>query len=148
MKRSFLNQTGKSDVAKTKVRLQKILRETVILRDEGCVLEEYPEANECGGYTQDGILILQAEHLITRANTISFADIRNIVCLCVYHHRTWKPQHSMLYWELIEEIIGEERWKWIKEVEADKKPHPMGLDGWIKLEMALTQELKQLKANS
>ena len=141
MKRTPLRRKSKSEVALCKNRIQKLLRELVIIRDSGCVLRDYPETGQCGGYTNDGELILQGEHLVTRSNSISFGDMRNIVCLCKRHHGYFKPQHSRLYWELIEKIIGKERWEWVKRVEADKKPYPMRLYDWQKIEMVLHKEL-------
>jgi hypothetical protein len=45
----------------------------VIQRDGGCVFRFYPEAGACGSRpTKDGYLILQFDHLNTRARNISF----------------------------------------------------------------------------
>ena len=55
------------------MRIQALLRAIVIITDGGCVLRFYTEAGACGGYTNAGDLILQAEHLVTRANSISSA---------------------------------------------------------------------------
>ena len=126
---------------KIKDEIQALLRQIVIKRDGGCVLRYIPEAGTCGGYKKDGNLIFQAEHLISRSHNVSFADLRNIVCLCKYHHGYWKPQNSRLYWELIEKIVGEERWAWIKKTEADKKPYKMN---WILIQLALKQELNKM----
>ena len=141
LKRSPFRKSSKSPVALCKIRIQALLRQAAINRDGGCVLRHYEEAGACGGYKKDGELILQAEHLVTRGNSISFGDMRNIVCLCRNHHGFWKPQFSRLYWELVERHIGKERWEWIKRVEADRRPHPMCLYDWEKIELALTQEL-------
>lgn len=144
MKRTRLKRKSKSDTAQCKDRIQKLLREHVIQRDGGCVLRHYEEAGACGGYRNDGVLILQAEHLITRSNSGSYGEMGNIVCLCKRHHGFWKPQHSRLYWELIERHIGEERWTWLKRVEADKRPHRFTLYDWEKTEMGLRQDLKNV----
>lgn len=145
MKRTSLRKKGKSETAQCKDRIQALLRQLAIKRDGGCVLRNYPEAGACGGFRKDGEPILQAEHLNTRERNISYGDMRNIVCLCKRHHGYWKPQYSRLYWELIEKIIGKKRWQWLKRVEADKKSYPMGLYEWTKIEMGLTQDLKQWK---
>jgi hypothetical protein len=128
---------GDDDSAAVKERIQTLLREIVVLRDGGCVLRWYPEAGQCGGYRTDGQLILQAEQLVTRSNSVSYADLRTIVCLCRHHHGHFKPEHSQLYWELIERHIGPERWAWIKRVEADKRPYRFYLSDWLKIESAL-----------
>lgn len=136
-----LKRKSRSELAKCKDRIQSLLRQICILRDGGCVLRNYPEAGQCGGYRDDGELILQAEHLITRERNISYGDMRNIVCLCKYHHGYWKPQHSRLYWDLIRKVIGEKRWEWLKRVEADKKSYTFGIWEWNKIEIWLKKEL-------
>lgn len=146
MKRSPLRKQGKSETAKAKRRIQALLRKLVMLRDGGCILRHYrPQAGECGGYRQDGELILQADHLITRSNTATYGDSRNVVCLCKRHHGYWKPQHSHLYWELVKEHIGEKRWEWFKRAEKDRKPHGMTLWDWGKVEIGLKQEIENIK---
>lgn len=141
-RKTRLRKKSLGAVPKTKDRIQALLRAIAIKRDGGCVLRNYRIA-ACGGYTKSGELILQAEHLVTRANSISYADMRNIVCLCAYHHGRWKPQYSRLYWELIEKIIGPERWAWVKTVENDPTPYRFTEYDWQKLEIALAEELKK-----
>ena|SRR3990167_348920 len=144
MKKSPLQQYGKSNVSKTKVKIQALLRELAIQRDKHCVLQDYPEAGVCGSRaTKDGHLIIQAEHLISRARSVSFGDMRNIVLLCQRHHGYFKEQNGRLYWELIEKIIGVERWAWIKKVERDTKSYPMSLSDWTKIYLVLIQELHE-----
>lgn len=137
----------KSELTKCKDRIQALLRAICIIRDGGCVLRNSPEAGICGGYApKSGYLILQAEHLITRGRNATFGDLRNIVCLCQRHHGYFKEQNGRLYWELIQKIIGDARWYWIKEVEADRRTYPMGLYEWQFVEIALKQELKELES--
>jgi hypothetical protein len=144
---NLMRQTALNPSAQAKKRIQALLREIAIIRDGGCVLRFYSEAGACGGYaSSSGHLILQAEHLVSRARSVSFGDMRNIVCLCAHHHGHWKTRNSRRYWELIESIIGPERWAWIKRVEADQKAYPMGFYDWLKIEMALKAELRDLKA--
>lgn len=108
-----LRSFSKSTPARVKREIQAELRIAVSKRDGGCVLRNHAEAGACSGP-------LQAEHLITRSNSQTFADLRNIVCLCQRHHIFWKPQNSRLYWELIRDIIGEERWRWYLLADADR----------------------------
>ena len=97
----------KDTVTKAKKRIQALLRQLAIARDGGCVLRNVcTEAGQCGGRRGDGELILQAEHLVSRTRSVSFGDMRNIVCLCLVHHGYFKQRQSRLYWELIEKIIG------------------------------------------
>ncbi len=133
MKRTRLRLVGISTTAESKKEIQSLLREICIKRDQGCVLRDYADTGRCSGP-------LQAEHLNSRSNTVSFADTRNIVCLCRTHHIFWKPQNSQRYWEIIEEVIGPTRWEYVKKVIADKKAYKVDLKLAI---VALKQELKQ-----
>lgn len=139
MKRSSLRSLGKSERSKQLRRIQDLLRQIAIKRDGGCILCNHPETGRCGGYTSAGRLILQAEHLVSRSNMATFGDMRNIVCLCQRHHIFWKPQNSQKYWELIEKIIGTERWAWYLRARDDKRAYKVDL---TLLEIGLTEELK------
>ena len=108
-------------------------------------MRHYPEAGKCGGYRKDGELILQAEHLVSRERSVSFPDMRNIVCLCFFHHSFFKRKNGALYWDLVEKHIGRERWGWIQKVLRDHKAYPMSVYDWSKCETALSSELKQLE---
>lgn len=141
--RSKLRVVGQTSAAAVKQEIQALLREHAIKRDGGCVLRHYPEAGACGGYRKDGELILQAEHLVTRSNSASFADMRNIVCLCRHHHGHWKPEHSLRYWKLIERHIGPQRWAWIQSVLDDRSPHRFYLSDWKFIAAVLKRELNQ-----
>ena len=139
---------GHSDTAEIKERIQALLRRSAIQRDGGCVLRHYPETGACGGYTNAGELILQAEHLVTRSNSVSFADMRNIVCLCRHHHGHYKPEHSLEYWTIIQRHIGPQRWEWVQRVLNDRSPHRFFLSDWKMLEVALEREIKALQSTS
>jgi hypothetical protein len=82
---------------------------------------------------------------VTRANSISYADLRNVVCLCKHHHLNFEPQHGRLYWELIRSHIGEADWTWLKGVEADHKPYRFYLSDWLKHEAWLKTKLRALE---
>jgi hypothetical protein len=79
-----------------------------------------------------------------RADSISFADLRNIVCLCRHHHGHFKLEHGRLYWELVRKRIREERWAWLKAVEADRKPYRFYLADRLKQEAWLKTKLQFL----
>lgn len=146
MKRSRLRLVGKSPQSLMKVEIQALLREIVIKRDGGCIMRHYKneinnQYRECGGWTKDGRLILQAEHLHTRANAASFSDTRLVICLCQRHHIYYKPQHSNEYYRIVKKHIGPERTKLLKAVEEDRMSHKIDLA----LELvALRHELKKL----
>lgn len=126
---------------KAKERIQALLRKRAIERDGGCVLRHYPVAGRCGPEKEGGELILQGEHLNGRANSVSYGDMDNIVCLCLNHHFYFKKRQSALYWVLIEKHIGPERWKKVSEWIMDKSPHRFYASDWLRIE----EELKSTK---
>jgi len=145
MKRSRIRLAGKSDTATLKKEIQALLRQIVIKRDGGCFLRNYkskitPQYVNCGGYRNDGELILQAEHLHTRGNASSFSDTRLVVCVCQRHHIYYKPQHSAEYNELAREFIGKKNAQLWDRVKEDRMAHKVDL----RLEkLALEKELRQ-----
>lgn len=138
LRRTKINVVGHSETADIKKVIQGLVREIGIIRDGGCVLRHYPQAGACGGHRKDGELILQAEHYVTRANSATFGDMRNIGILCQHHHGNFKPQHSRLYWDLIRQHIGEQMWEWIKRVEEDRTAHKID---WKLVEIDLRMQL-------
>ena len=132
-----------SETAKVKERIQALLRQIVIKRDGGCVLRIYQQSGQCGGYTESGNLVLQADHLITRGKNIGYAEPDLVVCLCKRHHIFWKKQYGDLYWEFMEKIIGPARWQKLKKAEADQKIYEMTAYDWGKTELYL----KEIKGN-
>lgn len=127
LKRSKLRLVGQSDASVLKREIQALLRAIVIKRDGGCLLRGRGQCTE----------ILQAEHLITRANSATFGDTRNIVCLCTYHHLFFKKQHPALYWKYIEQLIGPARWAWMQYALEDRSIHKTD---WVLVKIALEQE--------
>lgn len=122
-------------VSQLKKEIQARLRELAIERDGTCVVSKYqhllPHAHlHCGPRRKDGQLVLQAEHLVGRANSASYADMDNIVLLCMRHHFYFKQQHGALYWEIIRGHIGEYRWNKVQSWEQDKTPHHMVTADW------------------
>jgi hypothetical protein len=141
MRRTKIRVKGHSDTADLKDEIQSILRSIVIKRDGGCILRHYSEAGVCGGYRKDGTLILQAEHLHTRANAASFSDSRLVVCICRNHHIFYKPQHADEYYRFVRNHIGKQRSDLLTRVQDDRTPHKTDL----KLELiALKNEYQKL----
>ncbi len=115
--------------------IQAKLRENAIERDKTCVIGQYTHWlpynwRLCGPLRKDGQIIVQAEHLVGRANSASYADMDNIVLLCMRHHFHFKKQHGALYWELIKRHIGEHRWNKVQLWERDQVPHHMVAGDW------------------
>lgn len=144
MKRSRLRVVGKSTSTELKKEIQALLRQIVIKRDGGCFLRNYkPKITSqyvnCGGYRNDGELILQAEHLHTRSNASSFSDTRLVVCVCQRHHIYYKPQHSAEYNELAREFIGKKNAQLWDRIKEDRMAHKVDL---VLEKLALEKELK------
>src|SRR3990167_5567066 len=96
-RRTPLARKSKSEVALCKERIQALLREIVIRRDGGCILRpagqylwalkcdvKIPE--HCSGFTKDGRLILQADHLNSRSFNGSYSDPCLVGWVCKGHH--------------------------------------------------------------
>lgn len=134
-----------NESTKIKNRIQALLRQIALIRDGGCVLENV--VGHCNGLKGDGSLVLQYDHLNSRAFNVSFADIRLGVILCKGHH-AWKhfsDSNKKLYDRLVREIIGSERTQLWDLVEEDRKPYHMSLWEWTKVEISLIKDLQDLK---
>lgn len=117
--------------------IQALVREIVIKRDGGCILRKI---RHCGG--EIGQSVLQADHLITRANSATYADTRLIVCLCRPCHGGYKQWHKEVYDDLVRSILSKERVKlWDKCQKESWKPQKMD---WRLEKLALIRELKKL----
>jgi len=142
MKRSFLKRQGTSDTALIKREIQRTLREIVIKRDKGCVLRKL---RHCGGELDTVGVVLQADHLVTRSNSATYADSRLIVCVCKSCHY-WKSVAGNLrkaeYDALVKTTLSKERVELWEQCEQDSwKPRKMD---WKMELVALEQELKKL----
>jgi hypothetical protein len=78
MKRSPLRKKSNSPVAECKDRIQALLRAIAIIRDGGCVLRspaiqrEYG-IKDCSGWRKDDDVVLQYDHLNSRAFNVRIA---------------------------------------------------------------------------
>mgnify|MGYP001579526961 CR=1 FL=1 len=146
MKKTKLKMRGTSETSVLKEQIQKLLRQIVIARDGGCFLRHYeneitPQYRNCGPVKKNGEIVLQAEHLNSRANANSFSDSRLVVCCCQRHHIYYKPQYSAEYNRFARDFIGKERAKLWDRVAQDHRPYKVDL----KLaKIALEQELQKL----
>ena len=144
MKRTRLRLKGVSETADIKQEIQDTVRAIVILRDGGCIFRNSPHAPPCNGYRNDGELILQADHLITRANSATYADTRLIVCACKGHHG-WKNWHQKEYEALVRTLISPDRVALWKRCEEDSwRPVRTGVYDWKLSLIALQKELADL----
>jgi hypothetical protein len=136
---------GISETATIKDEIQNTIRDIVIARDGGCILRNYL-GHSCNGFAKDGHLILQADHLITRANSATYADTRLIVCVCKGAHG-WKKWHQKEYDALVATLISPERVAVWKRAEEDSwRPTRKYTADWQLALIVLRQELAALKA--
>ena len=136
-----LRMRGVSDPSILKEEIQSVLRQIAIIRDGGCVFRMFPETGKCGGYRKDGNLILQFDHLNTRAKMVSFSDPRLGICVCKRHHLYYKKQFPAQYERCAIQVIGITRALLLNKIREDRSPHKVDL----KLELiALRQELGRL----
>lgn len=152
-RRTPLRAKGKSETAQIKQSIQALLRAIVIARDGGCVLRNYIDeaVPACNGFTNDGRLILQADHLITRANGATFADHRLVVCVCKGHHG-WKSVGSNMrkaqYDAIVKTLIEPERVALWEAAERDSwRPTRYTLSDWKKEEAFLRTKLSAMNAS-
>jgi hypothetical protein len=143
MKRSPLRKQGKSETADLKRAIQATVREIVMIRDGGCILRN---KRHCGAALGEKGYVFQADHLISRAHSATFADPRLIVCVCRNCH-FWKSVGSNLrkgeYDALVRTILSRDRVAlWDRAEQQSWKPAKMD---W-KLELAvLRQELERMR---
>lgn len=141
---SKLKMRSDSDTSLLKERIQDTLRLLVMLRDGGCILRNVYGIPGCNGHKKNGELVLQADHLITRANSATYADSRLVVCVCKGHHG-WKKYHENQYNEVVKKVIEPERVLLWEKCEAERwRATPMGAYDWKLSLIVLERELVAL----
>jgi hypothetical protein len=137
LRRTPLSKKGKSDTALCKDRIQQLVRAIVIKRDGGCILRNKRFCNDP---------VLQADHLISRSNSATYADTRLIVCVCRSCH-AWKSCGSNLrkneYDRLVKTILPPERVALWERAEEDFSSHKTSKVDWVMEELCLQAELKR-----
>lgn len=122
MKNTRLNTFGKSHTSVIKRDIQAYLREIVMLRDGGCILRHL---RHCRGLV--GESVIQADHLITRANSGTYADSRLVVCVCRLCH-FWKKYHEAEYNQLVRSLLPQDRidlWDACEKERLSHRAHKM-----------------------
>lgn len=84
-KKRRIKVAGQETVKELKAEIQSLLRQIAIKRDKKCILYGIKCGNEVG---MEGV-VWQAEHLIERSNSATYADPRLIVLVCRNCHG-WK----------------------------------------------------------
>ena len=109
MRKKKLNVVGHSTTAQDKKEIQRLLREIVMLRDKKCILY----GKRC--HHQIGVegIVWQAEHLIERSNSETYADSRLVVLVCKNCHgwKHFKKSNHDQYDEWVRESLSPERVK-------------------------------------
>ena len=120
LKRTRLKRSSKSPTAILKDDIQAWVRLIVAKRDGGCVLRNLRPCGATCEVIDDKIesnTVIQADHLITRSNSATYADTRLIVCLCKGCH-AWKNWNKEDYDPLVKQVLSKERIElWDKCVE-------------------------------
>ena len=105
----------------------------------------------CTGFAKDGHLILQADHLLSRSNSATFADTRLIVCVCKGIHG-WKSTNSELrkkeYDERVKKLISKDRVKLWEKCEKDMHSHKTCKMDWSMEILNLKNELNKYANNT
>lgn len=148
MKRTKLRVAGVSSTTELKKEIQCLVREIVMARDGGCIFRNEP-GHICTGYANDGHLVLQADHLCSRAHSETFADTRLIVCVCKGIHG-WKSVGANLrksqYDERVKRLISPERVELWEKCERNRfNSYKMGASDWKMEIVNLKSELKELQ---
>lgn len=147
MKRTPLRKRSKSETAKCKERIQSLLRDIVMIRDGGCILRS---KRACGAILGASGHVLQADHLITRANSATYADPRLVICVCRSCHY-WKSvgsnRNKQEYDALVRTVLPQERVDLWDRCEQDswRADRKYAAD-WKLAEAALKQELEMWRS--
>lgn len=96
-----------SETNDLKDEIQYTLREIVILRDKKCILY----GKRCYNKIGDEGIVWQAEHLIERSNSATYADTRLVVLVCKNCHgwKHFKKSNHDQYDEWVRESLSPER---------------------------------------
>jgi hypothetical protein len=132
--------------SEVKKEIQKLLRQIVIIRDGGCIFRHYPEAGACSGWgSVSGELVIQADHISSRGNSLTYGLSQNVIGICAGHHGFWKKRHPALWAELTRKHIGEERFKQMVKLGSQTARQSFTAYDWGKVAIGLKAELKQFQ---
>jgi hypothetical protein len=146
MKRTKLRVKGISSISQLKDDIQYLVRLIVTIRDGGCILRSVRGCGAIASVLDDKVVsdtTIQADHLITRANSATYADTRLIVCLCKGCHG-WKHWHEKEYDEMVKKILPKDRVELWKKCEEDMHAHKTCKKDWAMEKLILEQEYKKL----
>lgn len=143
LKRTRIRVKGVSDTATIKQDIQDTLRDIVILRDKKCILF----GNRCMHKYGFDDVVWQAEHLIERSNSATYADSRLVVLVCKNCHgwKHFKKSNHDTYDMWVKNKLSTERRQLWERCEQDSW-RATKVDWKLSL-IGLRQELKELQAN-
>lgn len=146
MKRTKLKLVGDNSTATLKKEIQRLVRLIVTHRDKGCVLARLRKCGVEAFVDENQEIVatssfIQADHLVTRANSATFADTRLIVCVCNGCH-AWKNWNKESYDKLVRtQLPNDRKILWDKCEEARHQHKTQKMDWSMEL-VALKKELK------
>ena len=146
MKRSPLKRKSRSPNAIVKDNIQEYVRLIVSIRDKGCVLRSVRGCGAICEVVNDKVVsatVIQADHLITRANSATFADYRLIVCVCRACHG-WKHWHEKEYDSLVKTVLSKEVLDLWEKCELDRQAHKTYKVDFVMELLHLKQEYARL----
>lgn len=134
-----MRTTSLTKSAQLKKDIQALLRQIVMLRDKACI--------RCGVPVGTEGVVFQADHLLSRAHSATYADARLVVCICRNCHG-WKSLGSNLrkaqYDEYVKTVLPKERVDLWERCERDSwRVARKGSYDWALAKVALEQELKK-----
>lgn len=137
-----LHIKGHSTVSQLKEEIQSLLRQIVMKRDKKCILHGIRCNHEVG---MEGI-VWQAEHLIERSNSATYADPRLVVLVCRNCHgwKHFKKSNHDQYDAWVKTRLSKERVALWERCAADHSPTHKGSYDWKLHIIALKQELAAL----
>lgn len=144
LKRTKLRKKGKSETSKLKDEIQALLRQIVIKRDGKCILHGLRCIHE---YGVDDV-VWQAEHLIERSNSATFADSRLVVLVCKNCHgwKHFRKSNHDQYDEWVKTKLPKERVELWERCRANQwRPASAGSYDWKLAKVVLEQELAKLE---
>lgn len=93
-------------------------------------------------------VVFQADHLVTRANTATYSDVRLIVCVCKGCH-AWKHWNKEQYDDQVRTILPKDRVElWDKAMKDSWRPKRNFTADWKLEEVGLKQMLKNMREGS
>ena len=118
-----LRKRGKSPISKIKEKIQHELTRIARIKYINCIFKDKGVGN-CSGYTA-------ADHIITRARTLTYGMIINVILACSFHHIWWKPSHPTEYTEIVKKVIGIRIYNQLQKL--GKKTTQYKLKDWEKI---------------